>query len=177
MADSENATGRVDIFLGLGTNLGDRENNLRIAVERLSGSMDIRSISPVYETEPQGYEEQPLFLNAAVSAVTGMAPPDLLDTVKRIEKDMGRKPDFRNAPRIIDIDILFYGDSVIETARLVIPHHRIAERAFVLAPLADIAGDFVHPVLKKSIGELLSGVDGRDGVRKVDSPVFGNQTP
>jgi len=175
--DSEHTAGQVNVYLGLGSNLGDRENNLIAAVEHLSNNLAVMKVSPVYETEPMGYKEQPLFLNTAVSAVTGLKPLDLLDMVKRIERDMGRKPDFRNSPRLVDIDILFYGDSIMRTTRLIIPHPRIAERAFVLAPLAEIACDFIHPVLHKSVGEMLVEVDGMGGVRKVDRPVIKLKTP
>ena len=157
---------RVAIYLALGSNLGDRMSNLASAVERLSRKITIKKISSVYETEPVYYEEQPLYLNAALCAVTELDPFELLRFVKSIESDLGRKPSFRNAPRLIDIDILFYGDQVIETSELTIPHPRLAERAFVLVPLAEIAPRLVHPVLQKRVSELLAAVEGVDGVRK-----------
>ena len=156
----------VEIYLALGSNLGDRMGNLASAVEHLSQKVNIKKVSTVYETEPVYYKEQPLYLNAVLSAVTELEPSDLLRFVKSIESDLGRQPSFRNAPRTIDIDILFYGDQVAETAELIIPHPRIAERAFVLVPLAEIAPGLVHPVLQKRVSELLAMVKGVDGVRK-----------
>jgi len=156
----------VEIYLALGSNLGDRMGNLASAVEHLSQKVNIKKVSTVYETEPVYYKEQSLYLNAVLSTVTELEPSDLLRFVKSIESDLGRQPSFRNAPRTIDIDILFYGDQVAETAELIIPHPRIAERAFVLVPLAEIAPGLVHPVLQKSVSELLAMVKGVDGVRK-----------
>jgi len=156
----------VEIYLALGSNLGDRMSNLASAVEHLSQKVNIKKVSTVYETEPVYYKEQSLYLNAVLSAVTELEPSDLLRFVKSIESDLGRQPSFRNAPRTIDIDILFYGDQVAETAELIIPHPRIAERAFVLVPLAEIAPGLVHPLLQKRVSELLAVVEGVDGVRK-----------
>jgi 2-amino-4-hydroxy-6-hydroxymethyldihydropteridine diphosphokinase len=141
--------------------------NLASAVERLSRKITIKKISSVYETEPVYYKEQPLYLNAVLSAVTELDPFELLNFVKSIESDLGRQPSFRNAPRTIDIDILFYGDQIVETPELIIPHPRIGERAFVLVPLAEIAPRLVHPVTHKKVKDLLNVVDGRDGVRKI----------
>jgi 2-amino-4-hydroxy-6-hydroxymethyldihydropteridine diphosphokinase len=157
----------VTVYLGLGSNLGDRMGNLRSAVERLSQKLTVKKVSSVYETEPVYFKEQPLYLNAALSAVTNLAPFELLRFVKDIETDLGRQPSFRNAPRTIDIDILFYGHRVIETPGLTVPHTRIAERAFVLVPLAEIAPRLVYPVTNKKIKDLLSVVDGLGGVRKI----------
>ena len=156
----------VEIYLALGSNLGDRMGNLASAVEHLSQKVNIKKVSTVYETEPVYYKEQSLYLNAVLSTVTELEPSDLLRFVKSIESDLGRQPSFRNAPRTIDIDILFYGDQVAETAELIIPHPRIAERAFVLVPLAEIAPGLVHPLLQKRVSELLAVVEGVDGVRK-----------
>ena len=156
----------VEVYLGLGSNLGDRMSNLASAVERLSREITIKKISSVYETEPVYYKEQPLYLNAVLSAVTELEPFELLRFVKGIESDLGRQPSFRNAPRTIDIDILFYGDQIVETPELIIPHPRIAERVFVLVPLAEIAPKLIHPVSQKRVSELLAVVEGVDGVRK-----------
>ena len=156
----------VEVYLALGSNLGDRMGNLKSAIERLSRELTIKKVSSVYETEPVYYKEQPLYLNAVLSAITELDPFELLRFVKGIENELGRQPSFRNAPRLIDIDILFYGDRAIETSELTIPHPRIAERAFVLVPLAEIAPRLVHPVLQKRVSELLAVVEGVDGVRK-----------
>ena len=157
---------RVAIYLALGSNLGDRMSNLTSAIERLSQKITIKKLSSIYETEPVYYKEQPLYLNAVLSAVTELAPFELLRFVKSIESGLGRQPGFRNAPRTIDIDILFYGDQAIETSELTIPHPRLVERAFVLVPLAEIAPRLVHPVLQKRVSELLAVVEGVDGVKK-----------
>ena len=147
---------RVPIYLALGSNLGDRMGNLASAVERLSQKITLRKMSAVYDTEPVYYKEQPLYLNAVLSAVTKLEPFDLLRFVKCVESDLGRQPSFRNAPRLIDIDILFYGDRVVQAAELTIPHPGIAERAFVLVPLAEIAPGLVHPVNHKKVSKLLA---------------------
>ena len=165
MADSDLSLESSTIYLGLGSNLGDRMSSLTMAVERLSQGVNIRDISSVYETEPLGFKEQPLFLNAVVSAMTELEPFELLRFIKQIESDLGRKPGFRNAPRIIDIDILFYGDLVVQIPELTIPHPGIAERAFVLVPLAEIALELVHPISKMKVVDLLAEVEGLDGVR------------
>jgi 2-amino-4-hydroxy-6-hydroxymethyldihydropteridine diphosphokinase len=158
---------KVAIYLALGSNLGDRMGNLTSAVERLSQKMTIKKVSSVYETEPVYYEEQPLYFNAVLSAVTELEPFALLRFVKSIESDLGRQHSFRNAPRLIDIDILFYGDLVVQTEELTIPHPGIVERAFVLAPLAEIAPELIHPVIHEKVEDLLAMVNGLGGVRKM----------
>jgi len=157
---------QVAIYLALGSNLGDRMGNLASAVEHLSQKVNIKRVSSVYETEPVYYKEQPLYLNTALSAITELDPFELLSFVKSIESALGRQPSFRDAPRLIDIDILFYGDRVVQTEELTVPHPGIAKRAFVLVPLAEIAPGLVHPVLQKRVSELLAVVEGIDGVRK-----------
>ena len=154
----------VTAYLGLGANLGDRESNLRRVLEHLQERMTIEQVSSLYETEPVGYREQPKFLNAACHVSTDLAPFPLLSFLKGIETDMGR--DFTIIPRPIDLDILFYGRLVLNTPELTIPHPRLAERAFVLAPLAEIAPALVHPVLGRTIMKLLAAVEGKDSVRK-----------
>ena len=166
MAGRESANEPALVYLGLGSNMGDRMGHLRAAIERLHERAVITSIASVYETEPIGFEDQPMFLNTAVSATTFLDPPELLRFAKGIEADLGRQPGFRNAPRPIDIDILLYGDLVVETPDLTIPHPGIDERAFVLAPLSEIAFDVVHPVSARRIGDLLDDV-GTKGVRVV----------
>lgn len=152
------------VFLGLGSNLGDKEENLRQALRRLRVEVAVRTVSSFYETDPVGYLEQPAFVNAVCYGETGLSPGELLALAKRIEADMGRRLTFTNGPRTIDIDILAYDNEVLNTVELTIPHPRLAERAFVLGPLAEIAPDWVHPVLGKTASELAAAV-GHEGVR------------
>lgn len=147
------------VYIGLGTNKGDRLQNLCSARAALPPQVTILAQSSVYETEPWGYEDQECFLNQVVRAETRLAPQGLLTYLKEIEEKLGRKPTFRMGPRLIDLDILFYGDLVLDTEHLTIPHPRIPERAFVLVPLAEIAPHFVHPGLEKPISALVEKVD------------------
>ena len=147
------------VYLALGTNLGDRLANLRAAIEALPSEVKVIAESKVYETPPWGYENQPAFLNMAVKCETKLEPESLLKRLKQLEVQLGREQSFRWGPRLIDIDILFYDNLILNSESLIIPHRRLHERAFVLVPLADIASDFIHPVLKKTIKELLASVD------------------
>jgi 2-amino-4-hydroxy-6-hydroxymethyldihydropteridine diphosphokinase len=147
------------IYLALGSNLGDRLVNLRGAVAALPPVVTVQAESRVYETPPWGYTDQPAFLNMVLRGVTELQPLPLLAHLKQLERALGRGKTFRWGPRRIDIDILFYDDLVLETPRLSIPHPGLTERAFVLVPLADLAPDLRHPVLGKSVRELLAGVD------------------
>jgi 2-amino-4-hydroxy-6-hydroxymethyldihydropteridine diphosphokinase len=146
-------------YLALGTNLGGRMDNLRRAVAALSPTLLVTSLSFVYETPPWGYADQPAFLNMALAAETDLEPLALIAFLKKLETDLGREKTFRNGPRLIDMDILFYDDLNFEQADLTIPHPRLHERAFVLVPLNDIAPELTHPVLKRTVRDLLKDVD------------------
>jgi len=147
------STEATKIYLGLGTNLGNRRENLDWALGLLSQRMRMGKVSSVYETEPVGNINQPRFLNTVCEAYTRLEPEQLLALGKGIEAKLGRTGK-SNEPRPIDIDILFYGDQVIDTPELVIPHPRLHERAFVLIPLAEIAAELVHPVMGKTVVEI-----------------------
>jgi 2-amino-4-hydroxy-6-hydroxymethyldihydropteridine diphosphokinase len=142
------------VYLALGTNLGDRSANLKQAISALTPQLEVRAKSAVYETPPWGFEDQPKFLNQVIKANTYLDPEPLLKHLKRLEVALGRKESFPNGPRLIDMDILFYDDLVVDRPSLVIPHPRLHERGFVLLPLMEIAPHLVHPVNKKSVREM-----------------------
>lgn len=145
------------IYLGLGSNLGDREAHLRAAVAAMPpAGIEVLRVSPVYETEPVDYTDQPSFLNLVVEAQTRLFPRQLLARTARIERDLGRIRTIPKGPRTADIDILFYAGAVIRTPDLEVPHPRLAARRFVLAPLADLAPALRHPVTRQTIEELLA---------------------
>ncbi len=153
-------------YLGLGSNLGDRQDNLIQALQQMKSRVMVEEVSSFYETEPVGYLDQPRFINAVCLVSTELSPQELFHFLKRVERRMGRQPAFRNAPRPIDVDILFYNGLILESPDLTIPHPRLAQRAFVLVPLVEIAPALVHPVLKATVAELLQKVDA-GGVRKL----------
>lgn len=148
----------VPIILALGSNLGDRLDFLRKTIEGLRPFVTINAVSAVYETSPAYVADQPVFLNAVVMGTTALEPLALLWTVKGIENELGRTPTFRYGPRVIDIDIVFYGDKILKIPELSIPHPRVQERDFVLRPLCDIAPDWKHPETDKTAAEMLNAL-------------------
>jgi 2-amino-4-hydroxy-6-hydroxymethyldihydropteridine diphosphokinase len=142
------------VYLSLGSNIGNKENQIKTALSRIADYCTIRTVSPLYLTEPVGYSDQDWFLNCVVEVETDVDPKMLLSSLKSIERKLGRKKTQTNGPRSIDIDILFYGDQVIQTKNLMIPHPLLQERLFVLQPMMDLNPCFVHPVLHKTIQEL-----------------------
>jgi 2-amino-4-hydroxy-6-hydroxymethyldihydropteridine diphosphokinase len=147
------------VFLGIGTNLGDRPANLQKAIATLQRVIQVEQTSKVYETPPWGFADQPAFLNQVLSATTRLGPFELLAEIKTIETEIGRTPTFRYGPRLIDIDILFFDDLVLDEERLTIPHPHLTERAFVMVPLNEIAPQHVHPRLQRTIQDLMPEVD------------------
>jgi 2-amino-4-hydroxy-6-hydroxymethyldihydropteridine diphosphokinase len=151
-------------YIGLGSNLGDRMATLRMAVQRLETLGRISGISRLYETEPVGYLEQPPFLNAVVVLETELVPGELLCALLGIERDLGRKRTFPNAPRTLDLDLLLVDDLVLDVPELTLPHPRLHERAFVLVPLAELAPEIVHPGLGKTVHELVRALPDGEGI-------------
>jgi 2-amino-4-hydroxy-6-hydroxymethyldihydropteridine diphosphokinase len=165
-------------YLSIGSNLGGRAENCIIAVARLAHKVQVLNVSDIYETEPWGKTDQPEFMNAAVEIETQLPPRELLAACKTIEDAMGRKPGERWGPRVIDLDILLYEDLIVEDENLILPHPHMHERRFVLQPLADIAPQVRHPVLRKTAAELLQDLGAEGGrVRKVgmDSATAGDE--
>jgi 2-amino-4-hydroxy-6-hydroxymethyldihydropteridine diphosphokinase len=147
------------VYIGIGSNLGSREENCRAAIRHLiHNGIKVLQLSSKLETAPWGVEEQPEFINMAIKAETDLQPEELLELLKNAEVELGRAPGPRWGPRVIDLDILLYNSLVMKTAELEIPHPLIAEREFVLKPLVEIAPDIIHPVLQKSIKELLAEI-------------------
>jgi 2-amino-4-hydroxy-6-hydroxymethyldihydropteridine diphosphokinase len=165
------------VYLSLGSNIGDREANLRAAIDRLpAADLHVLRHSPIYETEPVGFTEQRWFLNLAVEAETSLFPLQLLARTGRIERELGRVRRAPNGPRTIDIDILLYGNALVRTARLEIPHPRMHERRFVLAPLADLDPGLRHPLTRQTVRQMLEAAPPQT-VRLFHSELHSKFTP
>ena len=149
----------ADAYLGLGSNLGDRRGNISAALDSIQQFGTVTAVSSLYETRPKGFEAQPAFLNAACRFWTRLDSFELLARLQEVQRSQGKGSAFVNGPRKIDVDILLFGRTVVDLPGLTIPHPRMAEREFVLAPLLEIAPELRHPVLKVSVRELLKGVE------------------
>ncbi len=158
---------RKTVYLSVGSNIGDRAANLRAAIERLGEIGEVTATSSFYETEPVDYLAQPWFLNCAVAVATEKLPRQFLGALQKIEQEMGRKRTQPKGPRVIDLDILLFGSSVVDTPQLIIPHPAMHERRFVLEPLAEIAAEVRHPVFKKTVRELRDALPPGQVVRRV----------
>ena len=156
-----------NVFIGVGSNLGNRTENCLKALESVSDFTVIKAVSSFYETEPVGNEDQPKFINAVAKVSTLLSPLYLLNSLKTIENQMGRERTQRWGPRIIDLDILFYEDFVLESQELTVPHKHLHERKFVLEPLCEIEPWLEHPVLKQTVSKLLKNLDDTRKVNKV----------
>lgn len=156
--------GGTTVYLGLGSNLGDRRQNLSAALNQIEPEVHVEAVSALYETDPVGPQDQPAYYNAACRAVTRLTPRALLERVKAVERALGRQAGPRWGPRLIDIDILLYGEELVDEDGLRIPHPELARRAFVLGPLVEVAAGVVHPELRATIDQLAGAVDSA-GVR------------
>ena len=154
------------VYLSLGSNVGDRAANLRTAIKRVSSLGDVMAVSSFYETEPVEFAAQPRFLNCAVEVDTEKMPKQLLAGILDIEREMGRRRVQKKGPRTLDIDILLFGNSIIQTKGLTIPHPAMHERRFVLEPLAEIAPEARHPVIKRTVRELRDALPPGQAVRR-----------
>jgi 2-amino-4-hydroxy-6-hydroxymethyldihydropteridine diphosphokinase len=157
------------VYLSLGSNVGDRAANLRKAISRVSAIGAVQAVSSFYETEPQEFAAQPWFLNCVLALETEKMPKQLLSCILQIEQDMGRRRqrEQKKGPRNIDIDILLFGNSVVDTKDLTIPHPAMHERRFVLEPLAEIAPDARHPIFKRTIRELREALAPGQAIRRI----------
>lgn len=155
------------VYLSLGSNIGDREKHLRDTIAHLESVGHVVSISSFYETEPVEFIDQPSFLNCAVALETTLTPEGLMAAILEIEKKMGRARTHPKGPRVIDIDILLFGNQIVSTLQLTVPHPAMDRRRFVLQPLAEIAPEALHPALRKTVRELLDQLPAGQTVRRI----------
>jgi len=158
------------VYLSLGSNVGDRDRNLREAIRALAGVGRVKAVSSFYETEPVDFVDQAWFLNCAVAMESLLRPEQMMAELLRLERKMGRERIHRKGPRTIDIDILMFGERIVDSPNLKIPHPAMQGRRFVLAPLAEIAPEAKHPVMKRTVRELLAELPERQVVRKLRGP-------
>jgi len=168
MPDTSSQTMPHVVHLSLGSNVGDRERQLQDAQARLSAVGRVVGISSFYETEPVEFTEQPWFLNCALALETSKTPQQLMAAILHIEQEMGRRRVQKKGPRSIDIDILLFGDAIVDSPNLTIPHPALPQRRFVLGPLAELAPQVLHPVLRKTVRELLDALPPGQAVRKLE---------
>jgi len=169
--NEEHSADTARAFVSLGANLGDRLSSLRRAIDSLQWLGEVVAVSSVYETDPVGYQDQPQYLNMAAELSTKLPPLRLLHGMLEIEQQLGRVRTFANAPRTVDLDLLLYGDQIVDTSSLTLPHPRMRERAFVLVPLVEIAADAVDPVTGWTMHDLKVALGEQSGIR-VFAPPF-----
>ena len=160
----------VQVYLSLGSNVGDRERNLRTAIAALpSAGVRVTLVSSIYETQPVDFLEQPWFLNCVVAGETKSPPLELLMSLRGVEAAMGSRKAFAKGPRLLDIDILLYGDDTINTPALQVPHPRLSQRRFVLVPLQELAPDLRHPQWKGTVSQILEATSDRSEVKRISA--------
>ncbi len=168
---------RKTVYLSLGSNLGDRIANLSTALDRLASVGEIKAVSAFYETEPVDFTAQPWFVNCAVALETELMPRQLLARLQAIEHEMGRRRTHTKGPRLIDLDILLFGSSVIDLPNLIVPHPEMHTRRFVLEPLAEIAPDARHPIFRKSVRQLREALPAGQSVKRMDPSLLDSRQP
>ncbi len=157
----------AEYFIGLGSNLGDRKRNIEGAIKILEQTMTLLKVSSFYESEPMYLKDQPWFLNCVAKFESDLDPMQVLKTLQDTEREMGRTRSIRYGPRIIDLDILFSGNTILQSDTLKIPHPKIQERRFVLEPMAEIDPEFIHPVYGTSVATLLKNLESKETVRMI----------
>jgi len=172
-----NSTGNTPtrVYLSLGSNVGDRAAQLRDAITRVRAIGRVSAESSLYETEPVEFTEQPWFLNCAVALETSKTPQQLMTAILKIEEEMGRKRAQKKGPRAIDIDILLFGDTIVDSEELTIPHPAMHQRRFVLEPLSEIAPQLRHPIFERTISQLLATLPKGQEVRRVTTSQAGRR--